>query len=140
VKLTVISDIHANLEAFYEALLFIHREGTDEIYILGDIVGYGANPDECTSLTDYLVGGRDNPGFEIKVETDFLELKECNVRVLAGNHDCAVVNRLPLNYFNVEARKALLWTRKRLSEKNSCRTAPDLRRTESAYRCILCRR
>ena len=50
VRLAIISDIHSNLEALTCALQVIDDEGVDEIVCLGDVVGYGANPNECLTM------------------------------------------------------------------------------------------
>jgi predicted phosphodiesterase len=46
----IISDIHGNLEAFTAVLADIREQGVQEIYCLGDIIGYGPNPRECIDL------------------------------------------------------------------------------------------
>jgi predicted phosphodiesterase len=50
VKKAIISDIHGNIEAFRNVLEDIKSQGVDEIYCLGDVVGYGPNPCECVDL------------------------------------------------------------------------------------------
>ena len=50
-RLAVISDIHGNRQAIEAVLDDVDRTGVDEIWCLGDIVGYGASPDECCDLT-----------------------------------------------------------------------------------------
>jgi diadenosine tetraphosphatase ApaH/serine/threonine PP2A family protein phosphatase len=90
----VMSDIHANLVAL-EAVLE-DAEGTyDKVWCLGDIVGYGPNPNECVETIRYLDG-----------------------LAIAGNHDWAVMGRLDIDHFNSDARKALLWTRSVVTEGN----------------------
>jgi predicted phosphodiesterase len=49
-KIAVISDIHSNLQALLAALSDIDGRGIDQIYCLGDIVGYGGSPNECVEL------------------------------------------------------------------------------------------
>ena len=60
-KTAFISDVHGNLEAFTAVCESIQKEHVDRIIFLGDIVGYGANPNECIeqlkSLTNYAVAG-----------------------------------------------------------------------------------
>ncbi len=91
----IISDIHGNLEALYTVLECLEREGVDQYVCLGDIVGYGANPNECmgviTSLTD---------------------------KVVVGNHDHAAVGLVDLRYFNPYAREAAIWTAGVLTQEN----------------------
>ena len=86
----VISDIHANYFAL-EAVLADSVNKWDEILCLGDIVGYGPQPNECVD-----------------------RLTEFPVTAVPGNHDWAVLGRFPLDYFNEHARAALEWTRPRL--------------------------
>jgi len=89
-RVLVVSDIHANLAAF-EAVL--EDAGTfDVIWSLGDIVGYGPEPNACIRL-----------------------LQEYPHIAIAGNHDWAVLGRLDLAEFNSDARIANLWTREQLT-------------------------
>jgi len=76
----VISDIHGNLEALEAVLQSIRAEGIDEIWCLGDIVGYGPNPRECVDLV----------------------ARNCGL-CLMGNHDWAVLNT-PLGFNSFAAR------------------------------------
>lgn len=89
----VISDIHANLVAF-EAVLEDAEGEWDTIWCLGDIVGYGPNPNECTAL-----------------------LREHDHLSLSGNHDWAVLSKLEIESFNSEARQAIRWTQQVISEE-----------------------
>lgn len=84
-----ISDIHANLEALEAVLADIGRRGIEEIYCLGDVVGYGPDPEACTDII----------------------MARCRVTI-KGNHDDAVIEG-PLG-FNLVAKGAIDWTRKRL--------------------------
>ncbi|MBI4600964.1 MAG: metallophosphoesterase family protein, partial [Planctomycetes bacterium] len=84
-----ISDIHANLEALTAVLEDIRRHGYEETYCLGDVVGYGPDPVECTDLVR----------------------RHCVLTIL-GNHDEALVKGAW--GFNQVARNAMEWTRKRL--------------------------
>ncbi len=94
-RFAIISDIHSNLEALTRALELIDQESVQEIICLGDVVGYGANPNECVSL----VKGR------------------CRV-VLRGNHDAAAVDSQNAESFTKNARIAADWTRQQLSQEN----------------------
>ena len=94
-RYAIISDIHANLEAFLEVLGEIDRSGADGIICLGDIVGYGANPNECVEI-----------------------IKERQILSLTGNHDKAACGLTEPVDFNTAARRALLWTRAELSRAN----------------------
>ena len=94
-KTAIISDIHSNLEALNSVLDYLNtEEKVDEIVCLGDIVGYGANPDECLnkifSLTD---------------------------NICMGNHDYAVLYPDLENYMNLRAVTAIKWTRDHVGEK-----------------------
>ncbi len=90
----VISDIHANLVAL-EAVLQDAPAGWQQIWCLGDVVGYGPNPNECVE-----------------------RLNEYDHLCLSGNHDWAVLGKLDINYFNNEARTAIRWTQDVLSSEN----------------------
>ena len=83
----LISDIHANLEAFQVVLDDIDSRGVDRIICLGDIIGYGPNPLECLDL--------------VRERCDF---------AMMGNHDFAVLYE-PTS-FNTTAEQAAFWTRK----------------------------
>lgn len=94
-KIGIFSDVHGNLEALETALAYFRSEGVNDYLCLGDIVGYGANPEECVELVRGLRG-----------------------TVVAGNHDRAAINRASLSLFNAAAREAILWTRRRLSDQS----------------------
>ncbi len=89
-KAAFISDIHANLEALEKVLADIDSRRIQEIYCLGDVVGYGPDPEACTDLV--------------------MARAKATIR---GNHDEAVV-RGPVG-FNPVARNAIEWTRKRMT-------------------------
>lgn len=84
----VISDIHSNLPALEAVLESIGEVGVDEIWCLGDVVGYGAQPDACTELVR----------------------ERCQV-CLVGNHDLAVLGELEVSSFSSAAAEAVRWTR-----------------------------
>ena len=92
-KIGIISDIHSNSEAINSVLKNIKE--VDEFICLGDIVGYGADPNYCIE-----------------------KLKDLNCRCIGGNHDFAVVGKLDINYFNYAARAAILWTSNQLIKEN----------------------
>jgi predicted phosphodiesterase len=92
-RILIISDIHANLEALEACLKAAPQH--ERVFNLGDLVGYGANPNEVT--------GRAR------------SLGEVFVR---GNHDKACTGLMSLDEFNPVAARAALWTRERLSEDN----------------------
>jgi diadenosine tetraphosphatase ApaH/serine/threonine PP2A family protein phosphatase len=86
-RVAVISDIHANLAALESVLVEIDREGPDEVWCLGDVVGYGPRPNECCDVT------RDRSDL-----------------CLAGNHDLAVLGVLDVDEFSPDAAVAARWT------------------------------
>lgn len=95
-RIAIISDIHSNLEALTKAFEIIDTKNVDEIVCLGDIVGYGANPNECVEL--------------IKKRVKY---------AVIGNHDYAVaVDPSELLYFSSHARESDLWTREVLTKEN----------------------
>jgi predicted phosphodiesterase len=94
-KIAIISDIHANIEALEAVLARIDTLGVDQIACLGDVVGYGASPDECCTL--------------VRKHASF---------TLLGNHDAAVTGAMDEAYYYDSARTALRWTREHLSEEN----------------------
>ncbi len=96
-RLGILTDIHANREAFVAVLTDLAGRGVQRIGILGDIVGYGPDPAWCTERTMRLV---EDGAFCIK-----------------GNHDSAVTNRA--EHLNTAARRAMEWTRTRLSQAHT---------------------
>ncbi|MGD2174402.1 MAG: metallophosphoesterase family protein [Candidatus Brocadiaceae bacterium] len=95
----VISDIHANLEAFQAVLDDMKGQGADEVICLGDFVGYGPNPLECIDLA---------------VDFDI---------TLKGNHEKALLTEFEGSNFNSRAKGSLNWTREQLSPLNDDREA-----------------
>jgi predicted phosphodiesterase len=91
-RYALISDIHANLAALMAVLDHLDVKTVDELWCLGDMVGYGPDPNECIK-----------------------RLRELPHRCLAGNHDWAVLGKLDLEDFNPDARRACLWTREQLT-------------------------
>ncbi|MBA2460854.1 MAG: metallophosphoesterase family protein [Actinobacteria bacterium] len=90
-RITVISDIHANLHALEAVLAAVDADGADELWCLGDLVGYGPRPNECAAL-----------------------IRERADRCLAGNHDLVVLGKIELSAFAGEAAAAAEWTRAEL--------------------------
>lgn len=90
----ILADIHANLAAFEAVLGDIEKKGgVDEIWCLGDVVGYGPDPSRCIEL-----------------------LREYNHVCVIGNHDMAAIGKMDLSYFNPYAATACQWTAEQLSE------------------------
>jgi diadenosine tetraphosphatase ApaH/serine/threonine PP2A family protein phosphatase len=94
-RIAVISDIHGNRPALDAVLADVERAGPDEIWCLGDVVGYGAEPDACVELT-----------------------REHADLCLVGNHDLGVRGDLSLDEFSHGARLAAEWTREAISAEN----------------------
>ena len=84
-RYAVLSDIHGNLESLQQALLLLHDD--DKVLCLGDIVGYGPNPNECVRL-----------------------IRDRASETVLGNHDVAAVDNFGVEYFNPAARRAIEWT------------------------------
>jgi diadenosine tetraphosphatase ApaH/serine/threonine PP2A family protein phosphatase len=92
-RVAVVSDIHANLHALEAVLAAIDVDPPDEIWCLGDVVGYGPRPNECCALVQ-------------------ARAAIC----LAGNHDLAVRGDLDLLDFSGDAGIAAAWTRRILDD------------------------
>ena len=87
-RVAVVSDVHSNLHALEAVLAEIDAAGVDELWCLGDLVGYGPRPNECVAL-----------------------LRERAALCLAGNHDLVVLGKIALATFAGEAAAAAAWTR-----------------------------
>jgi predicted phosphodiesterase len=87
-RVAIASDIHGNRHAFEAVIAAAETDGAEELWCLGDLVGYGADPDACVALAR----------------------SHCTV-CLAGNHDLAVVDVLSLEEFSRGAALAAQWTR-----------------------------
>ncbi|MCX8213711.1 MAG: metallophosphoesterase family protein [SAR202 cluster bacterium] len=93
----IVSDVHSNLEALESVVEDAKNHGGfDEIWSLGDLVGYGPDPSACIAL---------------------LRLHE--VRAVAGNHDLAAFGRLSLESFNDYAAAAARWTAEKISTEDA---------------------
>lgn len=86
-QVAIVSDIHANRHALEAVLADIARSEVSELWCLGDIVGYGADPDDCCAL-----------------------VREHAAVCLAGNHDLAVTGELDLDEFSRGAAISARWT------------------------------
>jgi predicted phosphodiesterase len=91
----VVSDIHGNRPAFEAVLAEIDAADVDEIWCLGDLVGYGAEPDACVELAR----------------------ERCDI-CLVGNHDLAVRGDISLAEFSRGAELAARWTQETIAEDN----------------------
>jgi len=94
-SILVISDIHANLAALQAVLQEAGK--VDAVWCLGDLIGYGPNPNECIELI------REQP----------------ELVCLLGNHDAACIGELNVATFNREARMAVEWTQSVLTKENN---------------------
>lgn len=98
-RYAIFSDIHANLEALEVVLAKIdeisQKEPIDQIWFLGDLVGYGPNPNECIA-----------------------KLRERTDVIIAGNHDWAAVGKIDLEDFSAAARISAEWTTEQLTEEH----------------------
>lgn len=98
-RYAIFSDIHANLEALEAVLAKIdeiaQKEPIDQIWFLGDLVGYGPNPNECIS-----------------------KLREHTNIIIAGNHDWAAIGKIDLEDFSPAARISAEWTSEQLTEEH----------------------
>ena len=95
-RYAILADIHSNLAAFKAVLQDIDgRGGADELWCLGDIVGYGPDPSECIAL-----------------------LRQYNHLCVAGNHDWAAIGKVDISDFNPDAAEACRWTARKLSPED----------------------
>ena len=92
-RVAVLSDVHANLAALEAVLDEVDAVGVDELWCLGDTVGYGPQPNECCD--------------RVNADADLC---------LVGNHDLVVLGELTVSDFNDEAAAAALWTADQLTE------------------------
>jgi predicted phosphodiesterase len=91
-RVAIVSDVHGNRHAFEAALAAIADSTCEELWCLGDLVGYGADPDACVELA-----------------------RRHAAISLAGNHDLGVVGSLPLEQFSRGAALAARWTQEAIT-------------------------
>lgn len=98
-RYAIFTDIHANLEALEAVLAKIDelakKEPVDQLWFLGDLVGYGPNPNECID--------------KLRERTDI---------IIAGNHDWAAVGKIDLEDFSEAARISAEWTAEQLTAEH----------------------
>jgi diadenosine tetraphosphatase ApaH/serine/threonine PP2A family protein phosphatase len=87
-RVAILTDIHSNLPALEAVLAAIDEAGIERRWCLGDVVGYGAQPDECAKLVS----------------------ERCDLS-LVGNHDLAVTGEISTEVFSASAAAAVEWTR-----------------------------
>jgi predicted phosphodiesterase len=93
VKYAILSDVHSNVESLQTALGMIEADET--LVSLGDVVGYGPNPNECVEL-----------------------LRQRATHAVLGNHDLAALENFGVERFNSVARTAIEWTQQRLDPQS----------------------
>jgi predicted phosphodiesterase len=93
-RVLVVSDIHANLAALTAVLE--HAGKVNAVWCLGDVIGYGPDPNECVELIR----------------------EQHNLVCLLGNHDAASIGEMSVASFNFEARQAVEWTQSVLKNEN----------------------
>jgi diadenosine tetraphosphatase ApaH/serine/threonine PP2A family protein phosphatase len=87
-RAAVLSDVHSNQPALEATLTAVEEAGIERIWCLGDVIGYGAQPDACAELIR----------------------ERCEI-CLVGNHDLAVLGELDTSTFSETAAAAVEWTR-----------------------------
>jgi diadenosine tetraphosphatase ApaH/serine/threonine PP2A family protein phosphatase len=90
-RVAIISDVHANLEALTAVIKDIETSRAEKVFFLGDAVGYGVDPNQCIALIDSL----------------------CEIKLL-GNHDYVALGLDDPRHFNTVARESILWTQDKL--------------------------
>jgi predicted phosphodiesterase len=94
-SIAILSDVHGNLEALSAIFNYLEKKKITEIYCLGDIVGYGPNPNECVEL-----------------------ISEKCTNAIIGNHDHAALGLTSVEYFNEFAKVSTRWTMNQLTNKS----------------------
>lgn len=95
-KFLILSDIHSNYDALKSVLDYVkkHYRNLTDVICLGDVIGYGAEPNESLEMMFSL--------------TD---------KIILGNHECGVLGKTNIGFFNYSAKEAVLWTRKVIKKK-----------------------
>jgi len=95
-RIGIVSDIHANLAAFEAVIAALRTAGaTERLWCIGDMVGYGPNPNECLDL-----------------------LRSFDHICVPGNHDYGLLGKTDIENFNGDARFALEWTEEVIRQDN----------------------
>ncbi|TET34971.1 MAG: metallophosphoesterase [Planctomycetota bacterium] len=92
-RYAILSDIHGNGDALDAVLEELEKENVDKYVCLGDVVGYGAEPQRCIEV-----------------------IREKSEATVAGNHDFATIEKTNIEFFNAYAKEATYWTRRNLSD------------------------
>jgi diadenosine tetraphosphatase ApaH/serine/threonine PP2A family protein phosphatase len=93
-RVAILSDIHSNRQALEAVLAAVEETGLEETWCLGDLVGYGADPDICTALVR----------------------ERCSI-CLVGNHDLALLGAIDIATFSEGAAAAVEWTRENVNQE-----------------------
>ncbi len=112
-RLAVISDIHGNLEAFREVLADLEQSRTDQVYCLGDNIGYGPEPEAVVRL-----------------------LRQRQIPTVKGNHELGVSDPAYLHLFNATAQASLRLTR-RLISADTCAFIEQLPTNLTQGECLM---
>ncbi|BDG07725.1 metallophosphoesterase family protein [Anaeromyxobacter paludicola] len=94
-RIAILSDVHANLEALERVVSRLKLVRVDRVVCLGDVIGYGASPRECCRI-----------------------VRETAEVTLLGNHDAAVSGRMDYRFYYEAARRALDWTLEQLDPED----------------------
>ncbi len=94
-RIGIFSDVHANLAALETVVEAIQKQGVDEYICLGDVVGYGASPNECCDI-----------------------VRDLAKIIIMGNHDAAVSGKMDYSFYYDQAKQALDWTAEVTREDN----------------------
>lgn len=94
-RVALLADVHANLEALEAVLADIETQAVDQLYSLGDVIGYGCDPLACLDLIE----------------------QSCSVKLM-GNHEYVVLGRSPLDNLNANARDSIIWTKEQMTEQS----------------------
>ena len=94
-RIAVFSDVHSNLEALQQVIAFYEDQQIDIYVCLGDVVGYGPNPNECCDI-----------------------VRKIAKHTILGNHDAAVSDRMDYGYYYDAAKNALNWHKSKITPDN----------------------
>ncbi len=132
-RFLIISDIHSNLEALAAVFSELHKqnEKIDKVLVLGDIVGYGINPNECCTIVKFLKSGKSTLKKEIQTIIQKIDINDADKKniieyilslgkkafIIAGNHDQRVIGQLN-TVMASSAGISINWTKKIINKDN----------------------
>ena len=132
-RFLIIADIHSNLEALAAVFSELHRqnEKIDKVLMLGDIVGYGVNPNECCTIIKFLKSGKSALKKEIQTIIQSIDIDATDKEniidyifslgkkavVIAGNHDQRIIGQLN-TVMASSAGISINWTKKVINNDN----------------------